>query len=77
MLPILKGAQSDLLWLGLASASTIAGNATILGAMSNLIVVESAASMGVPIRFRDFLVPGLLTTLICLFISFFILWIQF
>jgi len=42
MLPMLKVAASPLLWLSLASASTLAGNATIIGAMANLIVIESA-----------------------------------
>lgn len=34
-------------WLMLAAASTIAGNLTILGAASNIIVIESAESKGV------------------------------
>ena len=34
MLPLMKAAQSDILWLSLASASTLAGNATIIGAMA-------------------------------------------
>jgi Na+/H+ antiporter NhaD/arsenite permease-like protein len=35
------------LWLALASSSTLAGNATILGAAANVIVVEKAEAKGV------------------------------
>lgn len=77
MLPMMKLANSDLLWLSLASASTLAGNATIIGAMANLIVIESAAGYGVKIKFWEFLKPGLLITVLTLFLSFGILYIQY
>lgn len=70
MLPFLKSAGSDMLWLGLASASTLAGNATIIGAMANLIVIESANKHGVHISFMTFLKAGLIVTLITLPLSF-------
>src|SRR5574344_1482837 len=70
MLPFLKAAGSDMLWLGLASASTLAGNATIIGAMANLIVIESASKQGVHIGFMPFLKAGLIVTLITLPLSF-------
>jgi Na+/H+ antiporter NhaD/arsenite permease-like protein len=34
-------------WLILAAASTVAGNLTILGAASNIIIIESAEARGV------------------------------
>jgi len=70
MLPMLKAAASPLLWLSLASASTLAGNATIIGAMANLIVIESASKEGVKIGFLEFLKAGLIVTLLTLPISF-------
>ncbi len=69
LLPILTKADSPLLWLGLASASTLAGNATIIGAMANLIVIESARKEGVSISFGEFLKAGIPVTIITLIIS--------
>jgi Na+/H+ antiporter NhaD/arsenite permease-like protein len=34
-------------WMMLAAASTIAGNLTVLGAASNIIIIEAAESRGV------------------------------
>lgn len=75
MLPFMKVAGSDLLWLSLASASTLAGNATIIGAIANLIVIESADRLGVKIGFFEFLKPGLITTLLSFVISFGVLYL--
>lgn len=69
MLPLMKNAGSEALWLALASASTLAGNATIIGAMANLIVIESAQGLGVRIGFREFLKPGVIVTLATLALS--------
>lgn len=77
MLPVMEAQGSDFLWLSLASASTLAGNATIIGAMANLIVIESAASKGVTISFREFLKSGLAVALISLLLSFVILYLQY
>lgn len=76
MIPILNSAGDNFLWLALASASTIAGNATIIGAMANLIVIETAGKMGVNITFREFLKPGIITTLLTLALSMLILYAQ-
>ncbi|MCX7680090.1 MAG: hypothetical protein N2316_12865 [Spirochaetes bacterium] len=59
LVPVLKSTGSELLYLALASSSTLAGNATIIGAMANLIVLESAKREGVEIGFMEFLKPGL------------------
>jgi len=76
MIPLLKNSPGDLIWLSLASASTIAGNATIIGAMANLIVIESAERMNVRITFTEFLKPGIIVTLLTLAVSVAILWGQ-
>ena len=56
-------------WLGLAMASTLAGNLTITGSVANIIVVERAAADGVAIGFRDYLRAGLPLTLATLVIG--------
>lgn len=77
MLPLMKTAHSEILWLSLASASTLAGNATIIGAMANLIVIESAEKKGVVIRFFEFLKIGGIVTLISLTVSIIVLFFYF
>jgi Na+/H+ antiporter NhaD/arsenite permease-like protein len=69
IIPLIQPTANDLAWLTLASASTLAGNATIIGAVANLIVIESAGKMGVKITFRTFLKAGLLTTIVSFVIS--------
>ena len=76
MLPILKSASSDLLWLSLASAATLAGNATIIGAVANLIVIEVAKKYDVEIGFWQFFKVGVVITFITLIISIIILYLQ-
>jgi Na+/H+ antiporter NhaD/arsenite permease-like protein len=75
MLPILKPLSSDMLWLTLASASTLAGNATIIGAMANLIVIESAGKHGIRIGFVEFFRIGIIATLLSFIISVGVLWL--
>jgi len=62
-------AGDQTLWLSLAASSTLAGNATILGAAANVIVVEKGLSMGVEVRLWDFIKAGLPVTLVTLLIS--------
>jgi Na+/H+ antiporter NhaD/arsenite permease-like protein len=61
------------LWLALASSSTLAGNATLIGAAANIIVAEKAEGMGVEVSFWKFIVVGLPVALLTLLISFFLL----
>lgn len=77
LLPMLKSLDSNLLWLALASASTLAGNATIIGAMANLIVIESAEKYGIKIGFIEFLKSGAIVTILTMLVSFAIIYIQF
>ena len=76
MLPILKSASSELLWLSLASAATLAGNATIIGAVANLIVIEVAKKYDIEIGFWQFIKVGFLITVITLLLSILILYLQ-
>jgi len=76
MLPILKSASSDLLWLSLASAATLAGNATIIGAVANLIVIEVAKKYDIEIGFWQFFKVGFLITVITLLLSILIFYLQ-
>jgi Na+/H+ antiporter NhaD/arsenite permease-like protein len=76
MLPILKSSSSDLLWLSLASAATLAGNATIIGAIANLIVIELAKKYDIEIGFWQFFKIGVSITIITLLVSIFILYLQ-
>ncbi|HTT73225.1 MAG TPA: SLC13 family permease [Thermoplasmata archaeon] len=48
------GAGTPIAWVALAGASTLAGNVTLLGAASNLIVVDLAEKQGVRIRLGEF-----------------------
>lgn len=76
MLPILKSASSNLLWLSLASAATLAGNATIIGAVANIIVIEVAKKYDIVIGFRQFFKIGILVTIVTLLLSILILYLQ-
>lgn len=76
MLPVMKSVGSETLWLALASASTLAGNATIIGAMANLIVIESAEKHGIRIKFMEFFKTGIIVTMLTLTLSFVILWFR-
>ncbi len=69
MTPLMESVNSQTLWLCLASASTLAGNATILGAMANLIVIESAEKEGVKIGFWQFFKIGIIVTLVTFIVS--------
>jgi Na+/H+ antiporter NhaD/arsenite permease-like protein len=53
------GASTPVAWVALAGASTLAGNLTLLGAASNLIVVDLAEKAGVRIGLRTFVRYGL------------------
>ena len=60
---------STQLWLALAASSTLAGNATILGAACNVIVVQVASRDGVTVSMKDFMKAGLPVTLATLVLS--------
>lgn len=76
MLPYMKSLNSETLWLSLASAATLAGNATIIGAMANLIVIESAESKGIRIKFFEFFKIGIITTLLSFVLSIGVIYLE-
>jgi Na+/H+ antiporter NhaD/arsenite permease-like protein len=65
------------LWLALASSSTLAGNATILGAAANVIVVEKAEAKGVEVNFWKFTLVGFPIAMLTLFVSTLMLMVLF
>jgi Na+/H+ antiporter NhaD/arsenite permease-like protein len=69
VVPIIEGIPGNLLWLSLASGATLGGNATLIGAVANIIVVERASREGVIVSFGEFLKVGVLVTVVTLAIS--------
>ncbi len=61
-------------WLTIASASTLAGNLTLLGSVANLIVAETAARWRVDLGFWEYTRPGFVITILTLAIS--VLWLS-
>lgn len=68
--PLMGKAANARLWLTLAASSTFAGNATIVGAAANVIVVRAAAKEGVRIRLAVFMKYGLPITVVSLLLTF-------
>lgn len=62
-------------WLGLAMATTFAGNLTLLGSVANLIVAEIARDHRVHLGFREYLRAGVPITLLTLGLG--VLWLRF
>ncbi len=68
--PLVAETGSETLWYALAASTTMAGNATILGAAANIIVAERAEEEGVPITFWDFFRVGFPVTVLTLTVAF-------
>jgi Na+/H+ antiporter NhaD/arsenite permease-like protein len=65
VIPLIAGrGGSTTLLLALAAGSTIAGNLTILGAASNVIIIQNAERQGETLTFRDFVRAGIPLTLL-------------
>ncbi|GMU85247.1 MAG: membrane protein [Ignavibacteriales bacterium] len=78
VLPLMKASGAgEMLWIALASAATIAGNLTLIGAMANLIVAEIALRFGIEIKFGEFLKYGIPATIAGFIISMGIIWVQY
>lgn len=69
------GSSTSWAWVALAGGSTLAGNLTLLGAASNLIVVEQAERAGLRIGLRAFVRVGLPLTAITVGVLFAFLWV--
>jgi len=67
--PLVASVGSNNLWLTLVTSSTLAGNATILGAAANVIVIETGNKMGVEVSLWQFMKAGLPITIITLLLS--------
>ena len=65
------------LWWCLSLGACLGGNMTIIGAAANVIVSETAASVGHPIKFMHFLKYGVLITAISLVMSTVYIWFRF
>ncbi|MDO8841384.1 SLC13 family permease, partial [Methanocalculus sp.] len=61
---LLEAGAPDGMYLALAAGSTIAGNLTILGAASNVIIIQNAERRGATITFMEFLKFGIPVTLL-------------
>ncbi len=84
MAPMLSEIQAQMgadytypLWWCLALGACLGGNMTIIGAAANVIVSETAAGKGHPIKFMYYLKYGVLVTLISLAISTAYIWVRF
>ena len=77
LLPLLETVPGDVLWLSLAAGATLGGNATILGAVANIIVAEQAHREGVTMGFVEFLKVGLVVTVLTVAASVGILALQY
>jgi Na+/H+ antiporter NhaD/arsenite permease-like protein len=53
-------------WLALAMSSTLAGNLTVLGSVTNLIVIENARREGVDVSFWEYCKAGIPVTVLTL-----------
>lgn len=62
VIPVIRNIPGDVLWISLAAGSTLGGNATIIGAVANIIVVEQAYSQGVKLGWWEFTRVGLVVT---------------
>ncbi len=61
---LLEAGAGDTAFLALAAGSTIAGNLTILGAASNIIIIQNAEKRGATITFMEFLRFGIPVTIL-------------
>jgi Na+/H+ antiporter NhaD/arsenite permease-like protein len=77
VIPVIKSIPGDVLWISLAAGSTLGGNATIIGAVANIIVVEQAYSRGVKLGWWEFSKVGIVVTVLTIAASIGILALEF
>lgn len=70
---IVQAGGTDPQLMALAAGSTLAGNLTILGAASNVIIVQNAEKQGQTLTFSEFALVGVPLTLVQVAISWFFL----
>ena len=64
VLPLISSSESVIPLMALAAGSTIAGNLSILGAASNVIIIQNAERQGETLGFREFVRAGVPLTLL-------------
>lgn len=72
-----NGIGHNPLWWALSLGSCLGGNLTIIGAAANVLVSETAAAQGHPIKFMRFLKYGFLATFISLALSSIYLYLRY
>jgi Na+/H+ antiporter NhaD/arsenite permease-like protein len=82
MIPLVRdlgeqGVPIEPAWWALALGADLGGNATIVGASANVIVVSLAARAGHPISFREFLRYGLPVTAVSLLLATGYVWVRY
>lgn len=77
VVPLLRQVPGDTLWVSLAAGSTLGGNATLIGALANIIVVEQAYRHGVRLGWWEFTRVGLVVTALTIAASVGILVLEF
>jgi Na+/H+ antiporter NhaD/arsenite permease-like protein len=82
MIPVVEqlaaeGLRVEPLWWALALGSCLGGNATLIGASANVVVVNVAARAGHPISFVEFLRYGAPVTVVSILISTAYVWVRY
>jgi Na+/H+ antiporter NhaD/arsenite permease-like protein len=77
VIPLIKDIPGDVMWISLAAGSALGGNATIIAAVANIIVVEQAYSRGVKVGWWEFSRVGLVVTALTLAASIGILSLEY
>lgn len=81
MVPLIKQLSTSMdvvpLWWCLSLGACLGGNASVIGAAANVIVIESARVAGYPISFFRFMKYGALVTIISLAISSIYIYFRF
>ncbi|MBR2429869.1 ArsB/NhaD family transporter [bacterium] len=65
------------LWWALSLGACLGGNMTIIGAAANVIVSETSAASGHPIKFMEYLKYGIVVTFISLALSTSYVWLKY
>jgi len=65
------------LWWALSLGACLGGNMTIIGAAANVIVSESSAATGYPIKFMEYLKYGVVVTFVSLGLSTAYVWLRY
>jgi Na+/H+ antiporter NhaD/arsenite permease-like protein len=76
-IPLIRQVPGHVLWISLAAGSTLGGNATLIGAVANIIVVEQAYRQGVRVGWWEFTKAGLIVTALTLTASMGVLALEF